>query len=229
MEHIKTGKTKDVYKLPNGNFLLKFKDTVTGHPSGESDPGGNSVVGSIEGVGSEALKVSSYYFELLKRHDIPTHYVSANLSKNEMEVRPAATFGMGLEFVVRYKAAGSFVRRFGFYCKEGDVLPKIFEATLKDDTHDDPPVTSEILSALKLLTHAQYDEIRGKTIKICDIVNDDLNTRGLELIDIKIEFALVDGEIALIDEISAGNMRVYQNGKKLDYLTLSSLINNSNL
>ena len=45
-----------------------------------------------------------------------------------------------------------------------------------------------------------------------------------ELIDIKVEFGMVNGEIALIDEISAGNMRVYENNKKLDYLTLASRI-----
>ena len=224
MEFVKAGKTKDVYKLPDGNYLLKFKDTVTGHPSGESDPGGNSVIGSVAGVGSGALKMTVHYFELLKKNSISTHYVSADLSKNEMVVRPAVTFGSGLEFVVRYKAVGSFVRRFGLYCKEGEELPKVFEATLKDDAHDDPPATCEILAALKLLTPAQYEEIHRETIKICDIVREDLKNRGLELIDIKIEFGMVDGKIALIDEISAGNMRVYQNGKKLDYLTLSSLI-----
>jgi len=224
MELIKTGKTKDVYKLPDGNYLLKFKDTVTGHPTGESDPGGNSVIGSVAGVGSGALKMTVYYFELLKKHKITTHYVSADLSKNEMTVRPAKTFGSGLEFVVRYKAVGSFVKRFGLYCKEGEELPKVFEVTLKDDEHDDPPATCEILEALKLLTPAQYDEIHSETIKICDIVRDDLSKRGLELIDIKVEFGQVDGKIALIDEISPGNMRVFQNGKKLDYLTLSSLI-----
>ena len=30
MEKIYTGKTKDVYKLENGNCLLKFKDDCTG-------------------------------------------------------------------------------------------------------------------------------------------------------------------------------------------------------
>jgi len=222
MELVKTGKTKDVYKLPDGNYSLKFKDTVTGHPTGESDPGGNRVVGEVAGVGSGALKVSVYYFELFKKHNIPTHYVSADLSKNEMIVKPAVSFGKGLEFVVRYKAVGSFIRRFGLYCKEGDELPKIFEATLKDDEHDDPPVTSEILAALNLLTFAQFEEIHRETIKICDLIKDDLKSHGLELIDIKVEFGMVDGRIALIDEVSPGNMRVYQNGKKLDYLTLSS-------
>ena len=224
MELIKNGKTKDVYKLSDGNILLKFKDTVTGHLSGESDPGGNVVIGSVDGVGSGALKMTHYYFELLKMMNVPTHYVSADLSKNEMTVRPAKLFGQGLEFVVRYKATGSFVKRFGSYCKEGDELPKIFEVTLKDDVRDDPPITREILAFFKILTPEQYDKIRGDAIKICDIVKDDLQTRGLELIDIKVEFGIVDGEAALIDEISPGNMRVYKNGKKLDYLSLSGLI-----
>ena len=224
MELVKNGKTKDVYKLPDGNYLLKFKDTVTGHKPGESDPGGNKVIGSVDGVGSAALKMTSYYFELFKKHNILTHYVSTDFSKNEMVVRPATAFGKGLEFVVRYKAAGSFVRRFGLYCKDGMDLPKVFEATLKDDEHDDPPVTDEIIYALNLLTPAQYQKIHNETIKICDIIRDDLKARGLELIDIKVEFGMVDGEIALIDEVSAGNMRVYKDGKKLDYIALSDMI-----
>ena len=224
MELVKVGKTKDVYKLPSGDYLFKFKDTVTGHAPGQSDPGGNKVVGSVDGVGSAALKMSAYYFELLKKNNISTHYISADFSKNEMSVRPATAFGNGLEFVVRYKAVGSFVRRFGLYCKDGDELPTIFEATLKDDDREDPPITKEIIVALKLLTSEQYDEIYSDTIKICNIVKDDLKSRGLELIDIKIEFGWVDGKIALIDEISPGNMRVYKDGKKTDYITLSNLI-----
>jgi len=221
MEFIKTGKTKDVYKLPDGNILLKFKDTVTGHPSGESDPGGNQVIGSVAGVGSGALKMSVYFFELLKNLKVNSHYVGADLSKNEMIVRPALTFGKGLEFVLRYKAAGSFVRRFGSFCSEGQVLPKVFEITLKDDERDDPPVTRQILASLNILTPVQYDEIHDLTINICDIIKNDLEKRSLELIDIKVEFGIVDGKTALIDEVSPGNMRVLQNGKKLGYIELA--------
>ena len=224
MELVKTGKTKDVYKLPDGNYLFKFKDSITGHAPGVTDPGGNKVVGSVEGAGSAALKMSVYYFELLKKHDVATHFVSADFSKNEMVIRPATYFGKGLEFVLRYKAAGSFLRRFGLYCKNGEDLPKIFEVTLKDDERDDPPVTREILAALNILTFNQYDEIYGQTIKICDIVKNDLEGRGLDLVDIKIEFGLVDGKIALIDEISPGNMRVFKDGKKVDYIALSNLV-----
>jgi phosphoribosylaminoimidazole-succinocarboxamide synthase len=224
MELIYSGKTKDVYKLPDGNYSLLFRDTVTGHPSGESDPGGNVVIGSVAGVGSGALKMSAYYFELLKKQGILTHFVSADLSKNTMTVLPAKVFGKGLEFVVRYKATGSFIRRFGDYCEEGAPLPKVFEVTLKDDARDDPPATGEILAAVNLVSLAQFDEIKSQVVKVCDIIKEDLHGRGCELYDIKLEFGLVDGKIALIDEISAGNMRVYKDGKKLDYLTLSEMI-----
>ena len=224
MELIKNGKTKDVYKLNDGNYLFKFKDTVTGHATGESDPGGNLVIGSVDGVGSNALKMSVYFFELLQKNNIHTHYVSADISKNEMTVKPVVFFGHGLEFVLRYKSAGSFTRRFGRYVKDGDILPEIFEVTLKDDERDDPPAAREILGALGILTSAQYDSIQNETITICGIIKDDLAKRGLELIDIKLEFGLVDGSIALIDEISAGNMRVCKDGKKLDYLELSSAV-----
>ena len=65
MEKIYVGKTKDVYKLENGNVLLKFKDDCTGK-DGVFDPGENTVGLTIEGIGRENLKTSIYYFELLK-------------------------------------------------------------------------------------------------------------------------------------------------------------------
>ena len=42
MELVYTGKTKNVYALENGNYLLKFKDDCTGK-DGVFDPGENSV------------------------------------------------------------------------------------------------------------------------------------------------------------------------------------------
>ena len=53
MEKIYTGKTKDVYKLENGNVLLKFKDDCTGK-DGVFDPGENTVGLTIEGIGKGA-------------------------------------------------------------------------------------------------------------------------------------------------------------------------------
>jgi len=223
VELVKSGKTKDVYRLPDGNYLLKFKDTVIEHQPCESEPCNNNIIRQVTGTGHIALKMSAYFFDLVKNANIPTHFISADLSNNEMIIQPAKLFGNGLEFILRYKAAGCFIKRFGAYSKEGDVLPKIFEVTLKDDSHENPPATKEILMALNLLSHNQFDEIHDKTVRICDIVYEDLKNRGLDLINIKIEFGIVDGKVALIDEISARNMRVFNDGKKLDILNFSSL------
>jgi phosphoribosylaminoimidazole-succinocarboxamide synthase len=53
-----------------------------------------------------------------------------------------------------------------------------------------------------------------------------LAEKGLDLYDIKFEFGRVrpDGDIALIDEISGGNMRVYRNGTYVEPLKLEELI-----
>ena len=61
-----TGKTKDVFALDNGNYLLKFKDDCTGK-DGVFDPGENSVGLTIDGVGDVNLRMSIYFFEKINQ------------------------------------------------------------------------------------------------------------------------------------------------------------------
>ena len=75
MKLVYTGKTKNVYAMDNGNYLLKFKDDCTGK-DGVFDPGENSVGLTIDGIGKANLQTSVYYFEMLKKAGIKTHYVS---------------------------------------------------------------------------------------------------------------------------------------------------------
>ena len=121
MEKIYQGKTKDVYKLENGNVLLKFKDDCTGK-DGVFDPGENTVGLTIEGIGKANLQTSVYYFEMLKNAGIKTHYVSADIDNATMEVLPATVFGHGLEVICRLVATGRFIRRYGEYIEDGTVL-----------------------------------------------------------------------------------------------------------
>ena len=67
-----TGKTKNVFELDNGNYLLKFKDDCTGK-DGVFDPGENSVGLTIDGVGDVNLRMSIYFFEKINagRHKNP--------------------------------------------------------------------------------------------------------------------------------------------------------------
>ncbi|MBQ6000743.1 MAG: phosphoribosylaminoimidazolesuccinocarboxamide synthase [Clostridia bacterium] len=222
MKLVYTGKTKNVYALDNGNYLLKFKDDVTG-TDGVFDPGANTVGLSIAGVGAINLRMSVFFFEKLKEAGIKTHYVSANTEDATMEVLPARVFGKGLEVICRHRAVGSFFRRYGDYIEEGAPLPAYVETTFKDDDRGDPLVTRDGLEALGIMTGAQYDTIREMTQKITAIVADELAKKGLELYDIKFEFGYSGDEVILIDEIASGNMRVYKDGVYIEPMALSEL------
>ncbi len=218
-----TGKTKNVYALDNGNYLLKFKDDCTGK-DGVFDPGENSVGLTIDGVGDVNLRMSIYFFEKVNAAGIRTHFVSADLKETTMEVLPAKVFGHGLEVICRHKAVGSFLRRYGEYVEEGADLPAYVEMTFKNDEKGDPLVTKDGLIVLGVMTGEQYDEIKDMTQKITQIVADEMKKRGMVLYDIKFEYGYdKDGKVMLIDEIASGNMRVYKDGKYIDPMTLSRL------
>ena len=231
MIKVYTGKTKDVYKLDNGNVMLKFKDDCTGK-DGVFDPGENSVGLTIEGIGKANLETSIHYFELLKKAGIKTHYVSADIENATMEVLDAECFGKaqgggGLEVICRLVATGSFIRRYGEYIKDGTPLEGGYvECTFKNDEKGDPLVTGEGLAVLGVMSPAMFESMKEQTLKITKIVADDLKSIGLDLWDIKFEFGYNNGEVILIDEIASGNMRVYKDGKIVEPTTLTKLINN---
>ena len=223
MNLVYTGKTKNVYALDNGNYLLKFKDDVTGK-DGKFDPGENSVGLTIEGVGDVNLRMSIYYFEKINAAGIKTHYVSAALNDTTMEVLPAKPFGQGLEVICRHKAVGSFIRRYGQYIEEGADLPAYVETTFKNDALGDPLVTKDGLVALGVMTDKQYEDIKDMTQKITQIIADDLKEKGMVLYDIKFEYGYdKDGSVMLIDEVASGNMRVYKDGEYIEPMKLSEL------
>ena len=223
MKHVYTGKTKDVFELDNGHYLLKFKDDCTGK-DGVFDPGENSVGLTIDGVGDVNLRMSIYFFEKINTAGIKTHYVSADLDNTTMEVLPAKVFDKGLEVICRNKAVGSFYRRYCQYCTEGQDLPAYVETTFKNDALGDPLVTKDGLVDLGVMTAEQYDSLKEMTQKITKIVTDDMKEKGLDLYDIKFEFGYdADGKVMLIDEIASGNMRVYKDGKYIDPMTLNEL------
>ncbi|MCL2125099.1 MAG: phosphoribosylaminoimidazolesuccinocarboxamide synthase [Oscillospiraceae bacterium] len=223
MKMVKEGKTKDVYELEDGNYLLKFKDDVTG-TDGVFDPGANTVGLTIEGMGSGGLRLTEFFFKKINEAGFPTHFVSADVDKAEMTIRPAVVFGDGLEVVCRYRSVGSFLRRYGGYVDEGQPLDALIEVTLKDDARDDPLITRDTLDMLCILSEQEYDVLKYLAKEISKIIKNILAAKGMELYDIKLEFGRVDGAIVLIDEISGGNMRVYKDGAIVDPLDLVKLL-----
>jgi phosphoribosylaminoimidazole-succinocarboxamide synthase len=169
------------------------------------------------------LSMSVYYFKLLESKGYPTQFISAEGST--MTVKQATKFGGGLEVICRYKAMGSFIRRYGGIVKEGAVLDAVVEMTLKDDARGDPLINEDALVATGILKPGEYNDIKTLTQKICEVIKNDLAEKGMELCDIKLEFGKDrQGKIILIDEISGGNMRVLENGNPVLPLDLSKRV-----
>lgn len=224
MKLVYEGKTKDVYEADNNCVLLKFKDDVTGE-DGVFDPGANTVGLTIEGAGQSGLRMTTYFFKKLEEKGIPTHFVESNIEEATMLVKSAEMFGNGLEVICRYRAVGSFLKRYGAYCEEGQKLDAFVEVTLKDDDRNDPPINKDGLAQLNLLTEEEYETIASLTKQISNVVKEELAAKELELYDIKLEFGRDSkGELMLIDEISGGNMRAYQNGESVEPLALEKLL-----
>ena len=75
----------DVYKR---QVLLYFKDAVTG-TEGRIDSGGNEVIGEVAGKGNASFRLTLYFFALLQKAGIPTHFLETGPKENTIIVRSA--------------------------------------------------------------------------------------------------------------------------------------------
>ena len=223
MKALYDGKTKTVLKNEEtGEFFLFFKDDATGE-NGVFDPGFNTVGGSVEGKGKVGLKISQYFFELMKNNNIPTHYLGANIDKSLMQVRNLTV--PKLEFVLRYFTAGSMCRRFSL--EEGIPFdPPYLEVTLKDDEQGDPLISERLCIMKGILAKGQYEAALNLLIKIGEILKKELAEMELTLIDFKIEVGFDEkGEIYIVDEITPDIWRVRdKNGQIPNQIDCAKLI-----
>lgn len=223
MKTLYTGKTKNVLLDEETNVVsLLFKDSMTGE-NGVFDPGSNTVGGSVEGKGKIGLAISKYFFELMEKNGIPTHYINADVDKGLMQVRNLTV--PKLEFVLRYFTAGSMCRRFTL--EEGIVFdPPYAEVTLKDDIQGDPLISERICIMKGLLKEGQYDEALSIVARVGEVLKKELASLNLTLIDFKIEVGYDEnGKIYVADEITPDIWRVRdENGNIPNQLDCSKML-----
>lgn len=218
MELIYRGKTKDVYK--DGEFLIfYFKDNILGFENRE-DTGGNEVIGERQGKGSAVLKQTAFFFKLLNERGIKTHFVE---KIDDRKAKFLKAEKIPLEVIYRYKAYGSFLRRYGEFVKPLQEL-NIVEFTLKSDALGDPLICEEAIEKLNIATKEEIQIMKEITRKVAQILKEFFQNKSLEIIDFKIEFGRKNGELLIIDEISGDTMRVMKNGKLLSQEELLEVI-----
>ena len=206
MKTLYDGKTKTVMlDEATGVVNLFFKDTATGE-NGMFDPGYNTVGGSVEGKGKIGLIISKYFFELMEKNGIPTHFLGADIDKNLMQVKQLTV--PKLEFVLRYFTAGSMCRRFTL--PEGIPFdPPYKEVTLKDDEQGDPLITERLCLMKDMLIPGVFDQGLELVEKVGEVLKAELAKMDLQLIDFKIEVGYdKDGKVYVVDEITPDIWRV---------------------
>ncbi len=206
MKTLYDGKTKTVLlDEETGVVNLLFKDTATGE-NGMFDPGYNTVGGSVEGKGKIGLRISKYFFEIMEKNGIPTHYLGADIDNCLMQVRKLTV--PKLEFVLRYYTAGSMCRRFTL--PEGIPFdPPYKEVTLKDDEQGDPLISERLCLMKNMLLPGMYDEGLRIVEQVGEVLKRELAAMDLKLIDFKIEIGYDEaGKVYVVDEITPDIWRV---------------------
>lgn len=201
------GKTKLVYALDDPSLvLLRFKDQVTALDGKKRDV--------IPGKGALNASISAKLFQVLRRGGVENHYVEtydeSSLVVKRLQMIP-------VEVVCRNVATGSIVKRLPVF--EGTVFdPPIVEFFLKDDARGDPMINESHMMALKLASKSEVEQMVEATLKANEVLRRFLESRGMVLLDFKLEFGRGDGGILVGDELDPDCMRVRDasTGKVLD-------------
>jgi len=220
---IYSGKTKDVLTDPStGDTYLLCKDSATGE-NGVFDPGFNTVGGSVEGKGKQGLRISAYFFELMEKAGISTHYLGSDVDASLMKVRKVEV--PPLEFIIRYQVAGSMIRRFDL--PAGMVFdPPYTEVTLKNDEQGDPLISERLCILKGFLKEGEFDQCMDVLARTGAVLQRELAAIDLTLLDFKVELGFdEDRKIYVVDEITPDIWRVQDsNGNIPDQIACATLI-----
>lgn len=207
MKKLYEGKAKIVYATESPDeVLIYFKDDATAFNGLRK--------GTIAGKGHYNLAISQIFFEYLAKNGVKTHMVGI---VDDLTMRAKKTEIVQLEVVVRNIAAGSLCKRLGL--PEGKELEKpILEFYYKDDALGDPLVNDYHIEALNVATKEELAELGRQALKINELLKAFLIKANLLLVDYKLEFGRLNGEIILADEISPDTCRFWDKDtrKKLD-------------
>lgn len=201
------GKAKKIFSTDNSDeVLVYYKDDATAF-NGEKKA-------SIASKGILNNSITSLLFEMLNEKDVKTHFIKKVSDREQIckkvEIIP-------LEVIVRNVAAGSMAKRYGL--EEGTELrTTVFELSYKNDDLGDPLMNDYHAVAMEITTFDELYYIYGVAAEVNELLTEFFKAQNIKLIDFKLEFGRLNGEILLADEISPDTCRLWDmtTGEKLD-------------
>ena len=215
------GKVRDTYDLGGGLLLMVATDRISTfdavHPTG------------IPYKGMVLSHLSAFWFKRTG-HIVPNHFIgmadepemqeklkanpvframTPDIARQAMVIRKAQR--IDIECVARGYLAGSAwaeYQREGTACgislpeglQEGSKLHEpVFTPTTKAETGHDENMTRE--EVVEMVGEEMTAKLEQTTLAVYNYGHDYALSRGIILADTKVEFGLIDGELALIDEL----------------------------
>jgi phosphoribosylaminoimidazole-succinocarboxamide synthase len=207
------GKVRDIYEAGD-NLLFLASDRISAFD--------HILASLIPDKGKVLTQLSLFWFDFL-REVVPNHVVTARVSEypeplrrmqeelrgRSMLVRRAKMFPV--ECVARGYLSGSGWKEYretGAVCgiklpaglRESDRLPQsIFTPATKSSSGHDINIPFEEMS--RMVGRDTAEKLRDLTLRIYSLAVAHASKRGIILADTKFEFGLIDGNIALADEV----------------------------
>jgi phosphoribosylaminoimidazole-succinocarboxamide synthase len=209
LEKLYEGKAKCIWSTEDKDRVIQeFKDDTTAFDGVKHEV--------LIGKGFLNCCISSAIFERLNQEfEIVTHFIK-QLSPTTMLVRKLKM--LPIEVVVRNIIAGSLAKRYGL--TEGDPLPEpIYEFFLKNDELHDPLVNEIHMRVFNWASKVEIELMRAAALKVNEILVPFFETKGILLVDYKLEFGTDKNNLLYIgDEISADSCRLWdkETGAKMD-------------
>ena len=201
------GKAKIIYAGPDkGTGIQHFEDHATAF--------NNLKKSTIDGKGILNNRISEHILKNLSQIGIKTHLIK-RINMREQLIKLVQI--IPIEFIIRNIATGSLTKRLGI--KDGTVLEKpLLEFCYKNDELGDPLIAREHIYAFNWASVIQLDYITEQCHRINDFMQGMFRGIGIKLVDFKLEFGTVNGEIILADEISPDTCRLWdiKSDEKLD-------------
>ena len=220
LEKLAEGKTKIIYVNPGDSktVYMVFKDDITAGDGVKHDV--------IEGKALVDWKVNRDIFELLNRKEIPTHYISSPEEKACLVKKLDRK--INLEVVARRVAAGSILK-WGDAEEGTRYDPVIIQFHYKDDPLHDPMLDEVYIDYLVAQKDAvEYARMREVTTESFEHLETALAHFGVQLVDLKLEFGIIDGEAYVIDEVTGGSFRLWPFAHEHPNLEQSNILSELN-
>ena len=197
-DELYAGKAKSVYYTDDADKLILQYRNDTSAFDGEK-------IDQLDRKGMVNNRFNAFIMEKLEAAGIPTHQI-AILSDQESLVKNLDM--LPVECVVRNIAAGSLCKRLGV--EDGlDLNPPTFEFFLKNDELHDPMINEYHIRSFGWGTDEEIETMKALTFKVNDVLTALFKDAGLLLVDYKLEFGRLNGQIILGDEFTPDGCRLW--------------------